>query len=781
MRETENALRRQISTLKKNFIMLLILLLAFMSLPVSPAAPTTVFGAQLLTSPADGEESSEEETEETAVTDEGDGYETKLSAKNLIKSIYQNQSDVPLAKINFSKTATRKGISVKNGSGKDICSLCSEADEEITYSYDEQSQIVSVSVSPNAKKGVHSAVIYAEGEDENSYQTFATVKFTVLRRIDSIFVAADDFLCIDPSKGCTWTPKITINPDAYRKKVVYEIVDFEETPLAQSSVLKGYMTLNQKNGSVKLSKAFSLSEDPAKNKFKLRVHASDYSGNETEGCSPWVRITDTVSPIDRIVPITYGEMNDYQINRELHLNPSLPRIATNPVSAYDGQELANKYFVALDRDGCPIREVSWSVSGPVKMRTQYDKLAASLETTGPGRVILTAKTRDGEKTQLNFKIALDKEPSLQVSWAEYKVDSGGKGTKAGTRLRCYNVPADRGGNKAVPCDALQGEIVNVYVGEQRPASDTQSVFGSKRADTQNAFKIKLSVEGAKIVKRNSYRDIDIIPTAEWTTITMVNNGVKSKPVTTMVLHNLCMDAADEKNSSGKKSVSVRTSQSTIYSGTWYQNSGKTGQKMTVTASGISYKYATVTIDKSKWKGTADGGIIGTYPVTNGQFEMEWGPVNNGSIPLLVSYGNSESKNVMDSGGSAVKQNVFLQKTLAMPITIKVKKPATPKVSVVNRLKPDGPHSCYLLMENYARLTNVRSIHFDKVLNLNVKGSYNRFTDIFYIDQIGGKDYIRARSEATIPKEGIYGWVHYTYKTRVDDLEHYGWQKILIKP
>lgn len=632
-------------------------------------------------------------------------YETKLTLKKGTTTVYTGQQDVLIATAQFSKNTTFTDVTVEDV--KRYYSVDGgELQEETIMSFTVEDGKIYADVAEVSSLYTqkYTVKVTATAPEDMAAAT-ATIDVTVVQGIQSISVhAASDSIYKADKKAAALKVTPQVSSSAKTKKFTYEIVgaDSEEGNIIDTPA-QIQEKVSVKNGTVTVRKDFVVSNTESENRFKVKVTAADYKGNETYGLSDVITIKAEALQLGGICIAKQTE-SGYEV-------------LTRGNSALSADELQGASLLVLKK-GTPERDVytfdsSYIINtDEVKLTVKSSNKALSVSESNQisvskaaKNVKITVSTTDGGKKS----VVLDK---LTITYAQ-REELG---------LSAWVKTPD---NKEFNCIG-QNEKDMTFTGTtdteillnllQKEQTDGEWEF----ADDTNVLDYKIDVKGAKVLNKNGHA-ITIIANTEKATVTLTyQKGSQSvKQVYTITNEGFSKASAPSVKAKGNL-VSYSQEEQTIQ----YTLGGKYNYKD---------KYVMVKADaaaraKQTWQygvvEAACAGINGIMPIEEDGtfrlvFEAQKGLVT-GSYKLQLTFGT------IDEDG------VFVADTKAVAVTLKVAqakangsyKPAT---AVKLSLK-DGKAG---LLKGTGK--NVLYEYYYDVMNANINGKSNRFTEFFEIE------------------------------------------------
>ena len=228
-------------------------------------------------------------------------YETKLSIKKAVTTIYTGQENITIGTPNFSKTTTFRNITEID----DITEHITE-EEQLNVEYVNGVLAASIPLGSKVAIGKHTISVSAQAP-EGSKAAVASIDVMVVRGIEDIQVVPEgNTIFKQYNKPATLNVNHYYNttvmgnlPEPKVKKVTYEVVDGNQNEILHTSPL--YKMITVKNGKITIDKNLIVTLKPEENTFCVKVIAADYKGNAVSAYSEPIRIKTTTSRLGQAV------------------------------------------------------------------------------------------------------------------------------------------------------------------------------------------------------------------------------------------------------------------------------------------------------------------------------------------------------------------------------------------------------------------------------------------------------------------------------------------------
>lgn len=652
-------------------------------------------------------------------------YEDKLSVTKKTTKLYSGQEDILVAIPKFSKNASHIEEIKAVVYNKDGSLVTSSYGDSYMVSARIDSETLGVYVSAGAyTAGSYDVVIYAtatkDGSAYDMYRASAKVPITVQKGINWISVDCPKQIAV-LGKDASVTLKTTGYYDfgsmkAQTQKFRYEL-DTENisNPKNKDQVIV-------KNNKITVKKGFKVGADPDDNTFTVNVYANDYSTNE-ESTSVEITVTNEALVIGSVKLVDYDtdkELGDTVTTEEIEfarvvltddkgrtIDPDLVTLTPNK----------GKIFVESYGDGAYIQ-----VSG-------YQK-----------NLTIKAVTKDGGKKSASSKkytitypegISYDiKRQNYSSNFSELEtLSSGAVLNKTGNTYTYLG----RG-----------NDTIGFYV----TATSGSGVEAYERQAYTSHFNYSVKVTGGKNTSSKSDQAdgyYAITPTAKDVKITITDKTKKAPNNTTEFTftdNGWTTTAAPTASTKGK-----------LYAAKNAANNSYIYQNLTYTVkwkNNVSYPYVKLT----QISGISINGAAGIKPIAgDSTFTLQnvYGSV--GTAKYSVVYGDRDA------------DGIFIPKTKAATLSIKVNKAANPKAVNKYTINPKVSMSAQLQVKP-ALAGYENRVKFKGVLSANNKGNKNQFYD--YFEVVGDKLQIKAEKwtqtelDRLDPKNDLTGYLVYEY-------------------
>ena len=311
-----------------------------------------------------------------------------------------------------------------------------------------------------------------------------------------------------------------------------------------------YITINPKNGKVKISKELTGVFDSIRSKgekFRIVAVANDFEGVDNPGDKYLAKdrsvereitlttegLSDSIASANEIRGFICHIRNEHDEDKErrnIAIIDSNNKTKTS-FSIQEAQKLELRLYTSADagdldyvKDG-----IIWKVSGPVKSYRSSDRLW--LDAVAPGTVTVTAMAADGSGKGSASRVIEIKHDSCKIGLFD-----------------------DRNGEKVVPASYLNDEnyafqdveymILALNDAETEPIIEKE--YNDHRLDMEHNYKIKIS---GGVITRCIDGLLDFMPTEPDTIITLINNnkgsdGNRVQQDKVYTIHNECFDRID---------------------------------------------------------------------------------------------------------------------------------------------------------------------------------------------------------------------------------------------
>ena len=270
--------------------------------------------------------------------------------------------------------------------------------------------------------GKHKITVYAVAAD-GMQQASATIDVTVVQGIEDLEVTVPSTSIYKVNnKASSLTPTVVYNNKdgdvktyaPKTKKVTWTVEAKDET-----SDLEDYLTINQKNGSVTVKKEYVVlpagddNVDNIKNQFRIVATAADYTGkngNKISKASDWITITDEPQQIGEVVLATAQDAQGVaEEGAETATTYTVLARNTNPRTSKTAEELKGAQLFVLKK-GTPAKGTftsedilenscfTFSASNKAVTLTKGADYSQTISVSKPvNNVKFTATANDGSK------------------------------------------------------------------------------------------------------------------------------------------------------------------------------------------------------------------------------------------------------------------------------------------------------------------------------------------------------------------------------------------------
>ncbi|MCR5627463.1 MAG: hypothetical protein K6F99_09095 [Lachnospiraceae bacterium] len=346
-------------------------------------------------------------------------YETKLGlTSKMPKKIYNMQNDIPIAVPKWSKTTgvqALEKVELLDPYGAVMASW-DNAGNEVRIDVDEDTGLITLdtkweyTVTDSETEKVYT---YDANLDAGKYTLYAyavngtkaaKLPVTILESINAISIEAPARVVKSYGKAVTVDTKITYNNGESvpaTKNVKLDIVNTEGSELSSESPL--YEKISVTNGKVIIDKSLMTdSSDADAYKFKIKVTADDFDGNEVTALSGAIQISSTVQ-----IPTEFQFVWEDENGQSVFSSINEESIALKAKKAKDiyeepfySRDIHNSKIIVLDQNGEPM-DATLKLSG-IRQNSE-----GRLILTKPGKVTISATAMDGGKKskKLSFTIA----------------------------------------------------------------------------------------------------------------------------------------------------------------------------------------------------------------------------------------------------------------------------------------------------------------------------------------------------------------------------------------
>lgn len=334
----------------------------------------------------------------------------------------------------------------------DTCQIYAKA----YYSYESDGKRTDV--------GKHKIIVYAEAAP-GAQPAAATIDITVVKGIEglSVTVPSTTLYKVD-KKAATLKATVAYDGTPKAKKVTWEIVgENGETESAPAGI-------TVKNGTVTVDKNYIVSWDSAKNTFRVKVTAADYTGNNSHervryALSDVITITDQAQPIGEVALLSPIYEDEKDSSSEIIGYTVLAR--NNALVTAEGLRSENGTYVKVLRKGTPeTKKIAADdvLDSACFTFTSSNKAAVAINADGivtvdkPAKnVKITATANDGSKSKSVMTFTVN-----YAATAEMGENALGLGIAVEEPIWRQNKNPDNS-SEVVTFDGTVGTIVNVQV------------------------------------------------------------------------------------------------------------------------------------------------------------------------------------------------------------------------------------------------------------------------------------------------------------------------------
>ncbi len=637
------------------------------------------------------------QTQEFATKDPS--FSVKVGVKKLSATIYTTQRDMAAASLSYDSSAACTGAAAV-----DITD-CAE-DEKLSV-YVEDGQLFA-SAASDTSLGKHTIEITPIGP-ETMYQKPVNFVITVVKGIETLHVdVPTQNVYRAAGKAASVKASVVYNAGdaaAKTKKVNWSIVDENGEPLDSEDPMYGKVTV--KNGKVSVAKTLGSDEDY---RFCVKAQAADFKGNHTYALSPVITVTST--PME-----DFGSLIVVQWNNETQRYEVVARDGSTVTSdKVDYGEL-----IVLSKD----EEVKDSYSFAELQSAQIDSSLFTVKSSAPkamdvrndqGNLIINVyKIAKNVKLTVTAKDGSKKNASIKLTVQYAKPDKLAFGVSCeGTVLNDPSVE-----NKTnLTFKGSVNTVVDLQLMEQTGSAAWKNVMGY----TNHGVKVK----GGKIL----YSDVKpgqygVLVTSDKATVTLTDKDHKVS--TSYVIANTGYSANKAPKIKVKAGTAAKLKAGAVTGRTMTYEIGSGYDGVLVEADKISerknrktyYALEAACAQMGKVAAAKNGAVELTFDGSNipaGSYKLTFTPVK-----------------AVTGGYEAASKPVN--------VTLKVEKPKAVKGSY-------KPQTTYTLkaaageqIELSGKGTNLKSVTFNTLLGMNVKGQENDF--LKYLELKDGKIALKA--------------------------------------
>ncbi len=617
-------------------------------------------------------------------------FSVKVGVKKLSSTIYTTQQDLAAAGLTYDVNAACTGAVAA-----DITD-CSEDEKLSVYVADDR---LYVSAFSGTSLGKHTIEIIPVGP-ETMYQKPVNFVITVVKGIETLRLDVPTQRIYrqagKPAKVKTTAVCNAFDTAAKTKKVSWSIVDVDGMALDTENPMYGKVTV--KNGTVSVAKTLSADEDAEYN-FCVKAQAADFKGNRTSAVSPVITITS--APME-----DFGSLIIVTKNEET----SRYEVVAKDGSTVTSDKLESGELIALSKDA----EVKESYSLAELQSSRIDPSLFTVKSSSPkalnvrndnGSLALSvSKIAKNVKLTVTAKDGSKKSTSVKLSVQYAKPDRLAFGVYADNTV--LNDPAVD--NKtALTFKGSVNTVVNLQLMEQTGSAPWKNVPGY----TNHTVKVK----GGKLLTGDAkHGQYQVVVTSDKATVTLTDKDHKVS--TAYVITNTGYSTAK----APKIKVKVGTAAK-------LKAGAAEGRKM-IYEIGSGYDGVLVEADKlSEQKNSK------SYSALENACDQMWqvAVVKNGAFELTFDGGNVPAgsyKLTLTPVKSAA--GVYEAASKPVNITLKVQKPKAVKGSykpqTTYTMKADAGSAAVLSGKG----SNLKSVTFDTLMGMNVKGKENNFLRYF---------------------------------------------------
>ena len=668
-------------------------------------------------------------------------YETKLGVKTVKTSIYSGQKDVIVAYPVFSKATSYQEITKEDVNILWEKSVADAVQSEIDWDVDHNGNIL-FSAGTMAKPGKYVIEVTAQVE-EGTVPAKKEFTVQVVQGIYQIDLETPKELYKQYKKEAVLKVGIAYNEENIEdkedislpktKKVEWQLLDYDKKVIDKEHPdYEDYKDFTIKNGVVTIAKDFIVSGDPNKNTFYVQAVAKDFERKENEeeiiGRSEKIVITNR--------KVTLGELVLVKENEEDNTKYDLIAVSGQKVTAdkVQGSKLVMLKKGTVERDWyteTDFVEISEDLekllvySSSSKAVEIKDDKTINMKDIASG-VKITVKVQDGSNVTSELK-------NLTITHAE----AGALGVKV---VQNKMILMNSFNNSEEKFYGPKDETLTVKIQEKDKNGDGVPIFGEN---------YQLKIQGAKIMKSDKLLgEYEIVGTSDTIVIQLDNKTTGGSKVFT--LKNAALNNTEVKNS---KALSLKA-EGTLKTG-WFSKDEPQTITYTLPKESIGkYTHAYVSVNKLEYLDqkkeknyraliTAALGSIGEIPQpesleTIGELHQL---DSSGKVVLTFGAAEGEERYYIPEANFTYKLNISFgtmtdnyefkaeAKTNAVTITTKDVKIVNAKLNTsYNMSIKEGGMVTLTLNNKKAELSSVRTL-----MNMNIKGKVNRFTDLFELD------------------------------------------------
>lgn len=632
--------------------------------------------------------SQDAQTQEFATKDPS--FSVKVGVKKLSSTIYTTQQDMAAASLSYDSSAACTGAAAVD--------ITDCAENEKLAVYVEDGTLFASAVS-GTSLGKHTIEITPVGP-ETMYQKPVNFVITVAKGIETLRVDVPTRnIYRQAGKAVSVKTTVIYNEDdtaAKTKKVSWSIVDADGAPLDTESPMYGKVTV--KNGKVSIAKTLGAAEDETY-EFCVKVQAADFKGNLTSALSPVMTITAT--PMEDFGKLIAVRWNETTLCYD---------VVAKDGSAVSSDKLEGAELIALSKD----TEVQDSYSQAELESASIDSSLFTVKSSSPkavdvrndngGLMIDVYKLAKNVKLTVTAKDGSKKNASMKLTVQYAKPDK--LALHVSSEDIVFNDPSAE--NKTnLSFKGSVNTVVDLQLMEQTGSAAWKNVLGY----TNHAVKVK----GGKILYSDAkLGQYGVLVTSDKATVTLTDKDHKVN--TSYVITNTGYSTAKAPKIKVKAGTAAKVKAGAVAGRTMTYEIGTGYDGVLVEADRVSERKSRKTYYALE-AACAQMGQVAV--VKNGAFDLTFDSSNIPAGSYKLTFTPVKS---VTGGYEAASKPVN--------ITLKVEKPKATKGSY----KPQTSYTLKAAAGEQIALagkgTNLKSVTFNTLLGMNVKGQENNFLQYF---------------------------------------------------